>query len=500
MRPVLPAKPSAEPVTWMRALVVGAALLLAAGAASLLAQLPGATTLLANADTAYLPVLFGDLAAGGALSDWALTPGPYVFPDMLIYAVAWLAAPDWQAAFALCAILQVALLLGLAVGLGRIAGIGAWRALAFVPVVAGVAIALGTLVSGSAAGEIWAYPIIPTYHFGALLAALAGFALVLGGRVGATRLFVLGLLTIVTALSDSFMLLFFVGPAVAMLLLDRHGPRPERFAAIAVIVVAALLALLCQGWINPLGPLYRDQLALGLDHGLWRLGQILRTPGAAAGLAVAFLVWLPAAVAGARTLLEGRRTALDRLAVMILMGGLLTLVFPVATGMVRHLGSTRYLMPVTMLGPLWLALRLAMISRRPAVLATAGATAVAAVAGLLLPVPALPPPAGLACGIRGQVLTDYWNAKALRLFSDGAVAAIPVTPEGDRYWWMDTRARSRDAAPAAILTERLDTAMILTTYGTPDRVVPCGAGELWHYDDPGRLGAILASRPEAILP
>ena len=34
----------------------------------------------------------------------------------------------------------------------------------------------------------------------------------------------------------------------------------------------------------------------------------------------------------------------------------------------------------------------------------------------------------------------------------------------------------------------------------PDRVEPCGAGELWYYDDPDRLGGILASRPEAILP
>jgi hypothetical protein len=157
-------------------------------------------------------------------------------------------------------------------------------------------------------------------------------------------------------------------------------------------------------------------------------------------------------------------------------------------------------MPVTVFGPLWLGLRLGHAARRPAVLAAGAVVALLVLAGLLLRLPTLPPPAALACGFRGQVLTDYWNAKSLRLFSDGAVAAIPITAEGDRYWWMDSRAVWRGAAPGAILTERLDSATILTTYGRPDRVVPCGAGELWYYDDPDRLGAILASRPEAILP
>jgi hypothetical protein len=484
----------------VNALLAAASILLAAAGANLLARLPGATTLLANADTAYLPVLFGDLAAGGALADWALTPGPYVFPDMLVYAVAWLVAPGWEAAFAICAVLQVAILLGLAILLGRIAGVGAWRTLASVPMLMAAFIAAGTLVSGTGAAEIWAYPILPTYHLGAALMALAGFALVLGGRIGTLRLVLLALLTAATTFSDSFMLLFFVGPAVAMLLLDRRGPGRERVAAIVVVAGSGLLVLLGQGWINPLGPLYRDQLALGPGHGFWRLGQILDTPGGAAGLAVAILGWLPAAFAGTRAVVEGRRTALDRLAVMILAGGLLTLVFPVLTGMVRNLGSTRYLMPVTLFGPLWLGLRLGLAAGRPAALGAGAVVALVGAAGLLVGLPALPAPAALACGIRGPVLTDYWNAKSLRLFSDGAVAAIPITPEGDRYWWMDSRAVWRGAAPGAILTERLDSATILTTYGRPDRVVPCGTGELWYYDDPDRLGAILASRPEAILP
>lgn len=476
-----------------RLLVSVATLVIAAGAAALLVRLPGATALLANADTAYLPVLFGDLARGGALSDWALTPGPYVFPDMLVYAVAWLVSPGWRAAFAVTGVLQLALLFGLALLLGRAAGLGARRTLAAVALVMAVVVGVGTLAAGPVTGEIWAYPILPTYHFGAALAALGGFVLLLGGRPHPV---LLALLTIAATLSDSFMLLFFVGPAVAMLVADRRAPRRERALAVAAIGAAAGLVLLLQGWINPLGALYRDHLALGPGHGLWRLGQILDAPGAAAGLAVAILGWLPAAVVGARALLYGRRGALDRLAAMILVGGVLTLVFPVVAGMIREIGSARYLLPVTIFGPLWLGLRVAAFAPRWAALAVT----LAAAGALLLPLPTLPPPPALACDIRGPVLTDYWNAKALRLFSDGAVRAVPVTPAGDRYWWIDTRAVTRDAEPAAILTERLDTAAILTTYGEPDRVVSCGTGALWYYDDPARLGAVLASRPEAILP
>jgi hypothetical protein len=81
---------------------------------------------LLNADALYLPTMFDDLLQrGGRLSDWYLTPAPYLFPDFPLYLLAWLLAPGAYLQIITFAALQSALLFCATYALGRSAGIRA---------------------------------------------------------------------------------------------------------------------------------------------------------------------------------------------------------------------------------------------------------------------------------------------------------------------------------------------------------------------------------------
>ncbi len=490
----------------------GVAIILALSAGwagrDLLAALPGAEAALSSADALYLPALFLDIAGGGRLADWALTPGPYVFPDMAVFGLAWALTPGWAAAVAVNAALQTVLILLLAAALGatlnvRAGGRGALHAILTVPACLALPVALAFALAPEAAFPVFGVPILPGFHAGAAISALAGFVLLLARGGTGRRGMTIAALTIATGLSDSFFLLFFSAPALLLLLREAVADRSGRDAHLRLLVWtggAALAVLALQDLVNPLGGAYRHQLALGHEHGLWRLGQIVGEPGAAAALAIAVAAWLPAGLAGAMALgRPGRSRPLDALALLVATGGLCTLFLPVALGLLRDLESSRYLLPVTLFGPLWLGLRLAAAGRAcamPLGLLTLAGTAW----GLLLPAPRLVPPPAIACLPEGPVLTDYWHAKPLRLFSGGRIAAIPVTAAGRPYLWIASAAWWQDAAPIAILSAGLDRAAIETAFGVPSRVVRCADAEVWYVEDPAGAGAVLATSEPARLP
>jgi len=61
---------------------------------------PNTLASLQHADFQYLPMLYKDLfLLGGKLSDWALTPAPYFFPDLPAYALLRVLStnPNWTA-------------------------------------------------------------------------------------------------------------------------------------------------------------------------------------------------------------------------------------------------------------------------------------------------------------------------------------------------------------------------------------------------------------------
>jgi hypothetical protein len=498
-------------------------------ATALVLRLPGAAGLMGNADALYLPALFDDLHRGlDALRGWHLTPGPYVFPDMAVYGLADLATGDFRRALPLAAALQLGLYLLLAARVHRAAGgRSSATAVAALSAVLALLFAFGWGLAGAYALNWLVYPFVITFHFGAILVAMAVLLLVLRqfDRPGPWPLIGLAVLVLAGVLSDSFVLPYAAAPALALSLLRALAPRMRRaaLATAAVVGAAALAAFLLQDWINPLNATYRRQLDLGIGYGLFRLGGVLWRPDVAElavnlGLiAFALLPVLRAAVV-LRGLAAGEReiAPADRIAVFVAASSLATLSAVVLFGIFRDDSFLRYFQPWLFLTALWLAhlaadrLRVPDRSTRAvaALLLVAGAALWARPAQLAA---RIEPPRTLAC-FQGEAsvagLAGYWWAKPLVLHSGRRVQIAQVARDGAPYHWIINEDWARrdwaggaGAPPFAfILMDGLHARAIAARYGMPDRVEHCAGIPVWRYDDPGRLRRPLAAARPVTLP
>jgi hypothetical protein len=86
-------------------------LLLASIATVVISYLAGHSSqrFLFNSDILYLPTLFSDLASGGSIADWYLTPAPYFFPDFIIFYFAHNLGVDTYSRIIIFSVLQIAL-------------------------------------------------------------------------------------------------------------------------------------------------------------------------------------------------------------------------------------------------------------------------------------------------------------------------------------------------------------------------------------------------------
>ncbi|TSD86473.1 hypothetical protein FFK22_022255 [Mycobacterium sp. KBS0706] len=505
-------------------------LIAAVGGLSLLAtalvlRLPGAAALAGNADVLYLPALFDDLHRGlDALRGWHLTPGPYVFPDMAIYGLADLATGDFRQALPLAAALQLGLLLLLGGAVHRAAGgrSAAMAVAAFAAVLA-LLFAFGWGLAGAYALNWLIYPFVVTFHFGAILIAAAVLLLVLRqlDRPGPWPLIGLALLILAGVLSDSFVLPYAAAPALALLCTLAPRTRRAASAAVAAVGAAALAAFLLQGWINPLGGIYRDQLDLGIGYGLFRLGSVLwrANPAELAvnfGLIVFALLPVARTVAVLRGLAAGNREIepADRIAVFAAASSLATLLAVVLFGIFRDDSFLRYFQPWLFLTALWLAHLAADRLRVPAWPVGATVAVLLAVAAALWARPdqlaaRIEPPPTLAC-FQGSTagLAGYWWAKPLVLHSGRRVQIAQIARNGAPYHWIINEDWARrdwaggTGAPpfGFILMDGLHARAVMARYGMPDRVEHCAGIPLWRYDDPDRLRRPLAAATPVTLP
>lgn len=119
-----------------------------------------------NSDGLYLPTLLSDLSShGGRLADWYLTPAPYFFPDMPLFAIAHALGNGAFQSFLIFAILQTLLLYGSLWTLARAAS----------GEDSGTVAALATLTLiclGLIGREPFSLLFVSAYHYGAFLATL----------------------------------------------------------------------------------------------------------------------------------------------------------------------------------------------------------------------------------------------------------------------------------------------------------------------------------------
>ena len=401
-----------------------------------------------NSDIFYLPALFRDIREGTPLW-WSLPPGPYFFPDWLLYALSGGFAAPLGVTFAVYGILLALLYLGgcafLARTLGAPASRGVW--------VAALVIALATSTN-SATATGW---FLPTLHGGlaSLLPWMLAWLLRLPERSSFPRSF-LGLVSLATVvtLSDPLTLPQFLLPAAAVLAWS--GRRTMAGVMVLVPIVGSialrLLLLAGLGWVVPPGFALTD-----LHQKLFRLSywsMFFR------GLAQ-FASEQPVLLAvGMGSLLVAYRTGRQhhelsarrpRELVFFLLFLLLSISAVVAAGgLYSDSGNNRYFLPLLLLPPTALLLTL-----RPW---QHVAISAAAMGTLLLRLStvrtssemvATPYPDNVLCldtllrehgWSRG--ISTYWLAKHTSLLSRAGVSVLAVSPQlqphfliGNRHWY-----------------------------------------------------------------
>ena len=511
--------------TLVRLLVAGAAsLAISVAFCATLVTLPGAAAEFLNSDALYLPALFRDLDAAGlsAVASWNLTPSPYVFPDMLIYAAADGLTGNFRQEIFLYAVLQIWLFF--------IAGWLVCRELtttAFAPYMVAFWLVMSAIVFGgyAVAGPYtlrwYIYGFLSGHHFGALIVSLFAFQLMIAcvlrpaAAMAVASAAVLAALIVAAILSDLIFVPYFCIPALAVLACLAMARELRRRAIVIGLLVTALTVAgyVLNGVVNRAAAVYLTSIRSGSET-LWAFWSVLVRDAGAEQMLGAFVlaavaVVTVAALNGAIMLLRDRPLALPArqqllpFTIFVATASIVIVIVVIGTRVFVNLMTIRYVLPFAFLPPLWLAILLA--GWVGGVGVTGGRRGLATVMVLGLPcalwsawwftrtplntVFQVPPT--LACfdgADRTGGLAGYWQAKPLMLFSDDRVRAVQVDPTGAPMLWINNNSwytEDDGSLPrfSFILMDELNEQAILARYGVPDRVETCGASRIWRYGD-----------------
>ena len=466
---------------------------------------------LRSSDNGVLFQLLQDVAAGRVL-DWNFSPQVYVFPELPVSALAFVAAGgDVYSYYLLVAVLNNAFLLAALYLLVRLV----WRDEGVGTQLARAAVAFLPLILLPLVGSAWlfSYHLAPTYYFGMYLVLLAAPALYLVRSWSARA--ALAVAIALTAASNPLVLVF-ATPAlviVAILSVVRNGWRSLRAPALlsgGVLLLALLIRVLAFAPLQGTSPLsyidleiFRDRLdALGY-YIEWFVTDDSRLVVVVIAAATSLGCLMAAVILGVRYVRSGGEHA--RLAVWF---GLVPLTGLAGT-VILLITHSLYLWPV-LIAPLvfvLLAIRRAWI---PWMLA-AGAVSFA----ILLVVTggaanlATPErffghrsdetrclddrlPAGAEIGY-----ATFSDARRLSLTSDRGIRLIPLKSDGSQAGWLaNLDYLHADVGRFFYLNAEgdepeIDRGFVERTFGTPDDIIVCDPDrEVWIYDDERALERI----------
>lgn len=466
-----------------------------------------------NSDGLYLPTLFADLfGRGGQLRDWYLTPAPYLFPDSLLYLLAYLGGNGAHRQILLFALFQLVL-----------AGV----ATAFIArtvsrshaVLAAALSMLLLLWLALTSIEPFSELLTSAYHAGAFLTTLACVALWLHlndpertRSPGACRamLGAMALLAYLTCLSDNLFLVQTLLPfaATAFLLDARTDARLWRRHLPAGLVLAAGLL----GSASYRLVIARDT-RYPASFGVSRLGTNLADLGKMAADTVAtlpaFAVVFAAITVFSLVLAVGRLRGRGRtLPPPLLWLAMFTTLSLIATLLAVALSSRlqvtpRYLIPA-FCWPIILAVLL-LVHYLGKLAAPAGLVACSAIVALLganayqaskeRPVADTYYNDELACldaalGAEPALrhgIAQYWDAKSVQAFSKHPIVLAQYLPNLEEHRWITSSKFFRERYDFAIVSTDpaaiggLERERIVRLNGEPRKTVACDSRTLLMY-------------------
>lgn len=406
-----------------------------------------ATQVPLNSDAASALLEAQDIAAGNLLlSGWNLSTVSFYFTEVLPYAVL-IKVFGWHLSWAY--VVPGMLLAGVVVVAAHL--IVRKRGIAGLPPLAIVA------APGFFASNLL---LVPCIHMGAYLATLLAWWLVetYEERQGRWRLALLTLLLGLVLFSDDIVRYVLLLPLLAAVLIKvRHNPKLWWVitSCIAAVLLAKLLALMVKaagGFTTPgLPPLrFASYAALWQNLELTLQGMLAFFDAeffdqrifSHGGLSKAFHAAIAFGFFGALYWIARQRRALDTLSTGCLLGAAILLGAYVLSNLPVNLMTTRYLVPVFILGAIVLGRHL-LIERRMVVLGSGIALAYAAT---ILAVPKWDYRTPNRSFPLAQVLlkhnlqdgyATFWNASVNAVVSDAEISPIIIDAEGAKpFDWL----------------------------------------------------------------
>jgi hypothetical protein len=445
-----------------------------------------------NADLLYLPMLFQDLVLdGGQLSNWVLTPSPYLFPDFLLYClIAVFSRATWVLAAAPALLLPVALVGAVHVLSTRLQleATSRWFS---------VLLSVGLLLYAEHRSDTFAPFVVLSSHGGAALLVVVCLAMSTWRRplVQAATL----VCCVLGSMSDP-LFAFAAAPALAVIFWSMHSNR--LLATASVFACALGLKLRAALPVSPQlsGLFNRARTAAVLD--------MYRTSIVSFEGRVMVFAWVLSAVL-VFVAWHQRRARVVALAALSSCGA--TLVSLWLVGAPTQLPDSRYLAAHSILLVLLVSMLLAVLGgERLAKMAVVLCSLFAAERALhyraMFSSVGTLKPAPVACMTRfkqetpvHRCVAGYWASKPLMLGPD-PVVALQVKPDGSPNWFINTRRGFAQGGPidCAVFLEA-DDAVFVSRFGNGTRVMRCDGFVLRSYDgeDKRRLNEMLLPLLEA---
>ena len=478
-------------------------------------RVDSASVYLFNSDLVQAYMVGEDLLASPlAVLDWYHWQALYVFPDWLLaggMAAAWPGSDRLLPLF-----YATALLAAYSAAAGALvqqaaampAHAAAWLFAAVTSVTALVAPA----PAASPISSYWLFMTSssPFVHTGSLIMTLVAAAVLMRLLRDQSRPLAGSLIGIcvVMGLSDAMFLVWFVAPAVVVLLLAAWAGGAKRLmysAAIlgAVALLTRIVEPLLRGAsslaaLNRVSPIdsvrhfLRDVLAM-IMHG--DAGFILMT------LIVPIIVVRGALIAA--DMLRGRAQSAAALGELFLAGSIAAaLLAPLAAGLYTEPWLMRYFLIVPILVVIWtlstVVSHASVRMRRNLVFCGVAATLMVGAAsawpawlhGQQLQRPD-PLESCLAAHRRHTGIGDYWSAKGLMFSSGRRIHVIQVDASGrpfrinyKKQWFHRHAGTGAPLRPDFIIMTRLDPVQIEKRFSRPQAVVDCAGEEIWLYEEP----------------
>jgi hypothetical protein len=443
-----------------------------------------------DADALGVADLWNSLHSGGHLGDWIMGPHPYVFPDLAIYGVGAYFAPDIVGRQICFGLIQGFLLWWfLARLMKRMVRLDGSAARAYAA--AGLLVLLPCLNAANGLGGA----LVPGYHGGALLCALAFLSWCVGQDRALSSwpavLWAACLVGLVWA-SDQITPIWVDLPGLLLSLGLSGKARRRIWGAAALSWIARGLALYC--W---------ERMGMQVAHFRWsyffgHAGAMLASlwaqcPAAVDSALVPILLGLLALV-----LLCGRGKKMVPLGGWLAMALVLMALFGLGLAALEGSVQGRYFIGFVCLSvpflPLACSLRL---DGHALPLAAAGLVGLLSLAYLQSPAEASPKQALIqaqwldsqtgALGLT-QGLADYPHARPLRLLSQEGLFLSPVATDGGALkpyaWIVDRRIFTHGRTVQFVVLNGLDPAAVRVALGPPFKELDSAGLSVWIYSKP----------------